>query len=134
MSFIKSWGKLCLLSVVGFCGLSASARAAHAEYLCSASLNLGVSTYGLDGHIQFVTYTGPSCTGTMIRQYFFCTGSASHASCASSANYRYDRPSLLTLFDVLQRATDANQNVTIPTVTCVNGTTTCAGALTVRAD
>jgi hypothetical protein len=132
---VKSRVKSLILGAVAFVGVVASARAAHAaEYLCYVAFQPGNSVLGSEGNIHFTTFTGPSCTGAFIRQYFFCTTNATNTGCASSTLYRFERQGILAMLGVMQRAAAADQNVGVVTATCIGGGANCAGSLTVRAD
>jgi hypothetical protein len=135
MTVKKSWVKSVVFAAVPFSGVMLSAGiASAAEYVCYVQFQSGNSVYGSEGNLHFATYTGPSCTGTFIRQYFYCTAGATNTGCASSALYRHDRQSILAVYGVLQRAAAADQQTVVSAATCIGGGNTCAGVMTVRSD
>ena len=123
--------KKLLLSVIAFVGVSLSAGAASASYVCQSTLLPGSSILGNHGYVEFSLYSGPDCTGSFEAFRYICSTGATSSACAFNALYRATSDDELSaIAGMLATAAAWNQVVDTVAVGCLpSGTNSCLGVL-----
>jgi hypothetical protein len=118
-----------------FIGMVFSIAEAKAEYVCTVRYYPSTTTgYGNEGYILLTTYSAPNCSGTFDATSYVCSPGATSTSCVSSTAYRYDRQSILAVYQSLQRAAAADQGVDVNAVTCNGGSGSCFSSVGFTSD
>jgi hypothetical protein len=94
---------------------------AHAAYVCDVYYVPSSTTMGSDGLVVASFYSAPNCGGSLNSVRYFCSGTPTSTSCASSASYRYNTAKLMGLMTALQQAAINDEVVTDPTAACIGG-------------
>jgi hypothetical protein len=102
-------------------GLVLGAATAHASvydgYVCTSEYDPTSGTMGNLGYIYVQLYAGPSCSGGMVLQGYFCTTGATSSLCSTRL---YTELGINHLADRLAHAADTNQHVQIVTDSLVH--------------
>jgi hypothetical protein len=114
------FGKV-LIASLAFAGVLLGAGEAKADYVCSMRYVPVNGTSGSEGYTYASVYTQPDCAGSLVGNYYFCSGGATSSVCTSNTVGRYERHGLLALFQALQQAAIAAQSVTVNVSTCNAG-------------
>lgn len=124
-----------LVVVSAFAGVSLSAAAAKADYLCSANYTpLDTLGLGNNGYIRFTTYTEPDCTGSFTGVFNFCTIGATSSSCIANTSMHYTNAELLELASATRDALIWDVRVNVFGNSCIGGGGFCVGYLEFRAN
>lgn len=104
-----------------FTAISLSARLASADYICTASFGPGAhSNKGNYGFVNFTTYSGVSCTGTLTGNWSFCSvGAVGAAQCASDTSYwAPDTVTMAAEWSLVREALVAKLPVSVSSTSC----------------
>jgi hypothetical protein len=118
-----------LIAALAFVAIASAAESASAYYPCGVRYIPGSGAAGREGHVWFGEFTGPKCTGSMIRTWQLCSPGATSTACTRDTYLQYNRAAMLVMFEALRAAAATGQWVGIihETTTCVGGGTGCFG-------
>jgi hypothetical protein len=116
-----------MMSVV--LGLCFSAKvAAASNYICNAFYYPGTGVLGNFGSVHITVYTGPSCSGSFVGGYYFCSAGATTTTFCATSIPNALAPNSQAMAEISAGAREAaifQAPVDVQLMTCGSGTFSC---------
>jgi hypothetical protein len=110
-----------LLLAAGLLASSSAWASSVSGYACMVEYQPPFNTtMGSYGNVSVTVYSGTSCTGSYLGEFWFCTTNATDynycaipANCGGTTSYLYSEAAINTLFGNLRGAVNANQRLNV---------------------